>query len=204
MGAARVALGIVCDDVAANRRVPPVEAPWRNSEPFLSGTRISAIVVTHSRWGTSFDDVRSADGAVLGHVRTLRLLTDAEASFVAENGWEALIETVGSVDALLDVTRDDTVASQGPRGNAPVFLTKLHAEHPPLWVTFTGSEFRSVTGLESDEYMDDADHHEVWSVDSFVARYPWVADFVRRARPGHRPVHRRLRCFPAVGRRRGL
>ncbi|RGE19188.1 suppressor of fused domain protein [Leucobacter sp. wl10] len=183
-GAARIALEIVCDDMASNRRVPPVGTPWRNGEPFLSGTRISAIMVTPSRWGPSFDEVRSVDGELLGHVRTLRLLTDAEAAFASANGWETLVEEAGSVDALLDVTRDDAVAGGGAAGNAPVFLSKLHAEHPPRWVTFTGTDLQSVTGLESDEYMDDAANHEVWSVETFVARFPWVAGFVREARPG--------------------
>lgn len=183
-GAARIALGIVCDDIATNRRVPPVGAPWRNSEPFLTGTRISAIMVSPSRWGASFDEVRSAEGALVGHVRTLRMLTDAEASFVAAQGWEALVAAAGSVDALLDVTREDAVAAPGLKGNAPVFLSKLHAEHPPRWITFTGRDLQSVTGLESEAYMNDSANHEVWSVDSFVARFPWVADFVREARPG--------------------
>lgn len=183
-GAARVALGIVCDDMAANRRVPPVGAPWRNSEPFLTGTRISAIMTSPSRWGASFDEVRTADGALLGHVRTLRLLTDAEAAFASAQGWDALVAAAGSVDALLDVTRDDTVSAPGLAGNAPVFLSKLHAEHPPRWVTFTGRDLQSVTGLESEAYMNDSANHEVWSVDSFVARFPWVAGFVREAKPG--------------------
>jgi len=189
-GAARVALQIVCDDIAAHRRVPPVETPWRNSEPFLAGTRISAILATSSRWGSDFDDVR-ADGAVVGHVRTLRLLTDAEAAYAAAHGWPALVEAAGSVDALLDVTRDDTVVpgvAAGVPGNAPVLLSKLHADHPPRWVTFTGSELQSVTGLESEAYMDEPTNHEVWSVDSFLARFPWVEGFVRRARPGQTAV----------------
>ena len=183
-GAARIALGIVCDDMHANRRVPPVGAPWRNTEPFLTGTRISAIMVTPSRWGSSFDEVRADDGAVIGHVRTLRLLTDAEAGVVSAQGWEALVAAAGSVDDLLDVTRDDAVSSPGLAGNAPVFLSKLHAEHPPRWITFTGRDLQSVTGLESEAYMNDSANHEVWSVDSFIARFPWVADFVRQARAG--------------------
>lgn len=112
-GAAWIALKIVCDDMAVNRRVPPVDVPWRNGEPFLTGTRISAIVATPSRWGQPFDEVRSAEGALVGHVRTLRLLTDAEAAFVAASGWDALVEVAGSVDGLLDVTRDDVVAGGG-------------------------------------------------------------------------------------------
>ncbi|NDO90289.1 hypothetical protein [Cellulosimicrobium composti] len=104
-GAGLVALRIVCDDVAVNRRTPPLGTPWRNGDPFLTGTRISAIVATGSRWGTELDDVRDADGAVVGHVRTLRLLTDAEAQVVADAGWAGLVESAGSVDALLDVTR---------------------------------------------------------------------------------------------------
>jgi Suppressor of fused protein (SUFU) len=183
-GAARVALGIVCDDMASNRRVPPVGRPWRNTEPFLTGTRISAIMVTPSRWGASFDEVRSAEGETLGHVRTLRLLTDAEAGFASANGWDALVAEAGSADALLDVTRDDAVTGGAVAGNAPVFLSKLHAEHPPRWVTFTGSELQSVTGLESDAYMNDAANIELCSVDTFVARFPWLADFVREAKPG--------------------
>lgn len=183
-GAGLVALRIVCDDIAQNRRVPPLGAPWRNGEPFLNGTAIAAIMATGSRWGESFDVVRSPEGEVVGHVRTLRMLTDAEASHAAAHGWDALTETAGSVDALLDVTRRSVVAGSGLPGNAPAFLSKLHAQHPPRWVTFTGTALQSVTGLESQEYMDDSANHEVWSVDSFVARFPWVAGFVKDAEPG--------------------
>lgn len=183
-GAAQVALKIVCDDIATNRRVPPVGAPWRNPEPFLSGTRISSILATGSRWGAPFDDVRSGD-AVVGHVRTLRLLTDAEAGVVAARGWDALVAEAGSLDALLDVTRADAVAPPiGIARDKPVFLSKLHAEHPPRWVTFTGEHLQSVTGLESPEYMRDNTNHEVWSVESFLARFPWVAGFAQNAVPG--------------------
>lgn len=183
-GAARVALAIVCDDIATNRRVPPVGMPWRNAEPFLKGTRISAILATPSRWGATFDEVRSTDGTLRGHVRTLRLLTDAEAAAATAIGWEALVQEGGAIDAFLDVTRNDVVAGVVVPGNAPVFLTKLHAEHPPRRVTFTGTVLQSVTGLESDAFMDDAANHEVWSVDTFLARFPQVASFARGARPG--------------------
>ncbi|GAA2175616.1 hypothetical protein GCM10009846_26200 [Agrococcus versicolor] len=183
-GAGRVALEIVCDDIATNHRVPPVGAPWRNSEPFLRGTRIAAILATPSRWGASFDEVRSADGELLGHVRTLRLLTIPEATYANANGWDALVEAAGSVDALLDVTRDGAVEAGGIAGNAPVFLSKMHAEHPPRWITFSGQDLQSVVGLESDEYMQDSANIEIRSVDAFVAAYPWVAGFVRSALPG--------------------
>lgn len=183
-GAAWVAMKIVCDDIATNHRLPPVGRPWRNSEPFLRGTGISAIVVTPSRWGAAFDDVRSGEGDLVGHVRTLRLLTDAEAAFVGWNGWEALCQKTGSVDALLDVTRGSAVDGGGVPNNAPVFLSKLHGQHPPRWVTYTGRDLRSVTGLESDQYMNDSSNHEVWSTGSFLARYPWVAGFVQAALPG--------------------
>lgn len=85
-GAALVAMRIVCDDVANIRRVSPVGTPWRNSKPFLSGTEISAILATGSCWGGAFDEVRSEEGEVLGHVRTLRLLTDQEAGYVTAKG----------------------------------------------------------------------------------------------------------------------
>ncbi|MGV8881454.1 MAG: suppressor of fused domain protein [Rhodoglobus sp.] len=183
-GAARVALEIVCDDILKNRRVPPIGAPWRNSEPFLTGTRISALMVTPSRWGAAFDEIRSADGDLLGHVRTLRLLTDAEAGFAAANGWEALVAAAGSIEAVLDVEREDSAEAGGLPGNAPAFVSKLHAKHPSRWVTFTGNSLQSVTGLESDRYMNKSSNHEVWSVDSFLKRFPFVADFVSSAKPG--------------------
>lgn len=184
-GAAVAALEIVCDDIATHRRVPPVGAPWRNTEPFLTGTLITAIMATPSRWGASFDEVRDAEGSLVGHVRTLRLLTDAEAAFAAAHDWNTLVSAAGSIDALLDATRADAVSAPvGIGGNRPVFLSKLHAQHPPRWVTFTGAHLQSVTGLESDAYMEDSANHEVWSVESFLQRFPWVADFAREARPG--------------------
>lgn len=183
-GAARVALAIVCDDIATRRRVPPMGVPWRNDQPFLNGTAISAIMATPSRWGTAFDDVRSPDGTIHGHVRTLRLLTDAEASAAGEVGWDGLVEAGGSIEAFLDVTRTDVVPGGGLPGNAPAFVTKLHAQHPPRWVTYTGTSLESVTGLESDAFMEDPANHEIWSVDTFLKRYPHVSTFVQSARPG--------------------
>ncbi|MDN4506833.1 hypothetical protein [Dietzia maris] len=50
--------------------MPPVEAPWRNDGPFLNGTGISAIMATGSRWGSTFDEVRTEGGTVVGHMRT--------------------------------------------------------------------------------------------------------------------------------------
>lgn len=183
-GAGVIALRIVCDDIAQHRRVPPVGTPWRNTEPFLRGTAISAILATGSRWGTAFDEVRAEDGELVGHVRTLRLLTDAEAGVVAADGYEALHDQAGSEEALLDVTRADAVAPSGVPTNMPVFLSKLHAEHPPRWVTFTGQDLQSVTGLESEEYMADTANHEIWAAGTFAERFPFVADFLRTARAG--------------------
>jgi hypothetical protein len=85
---------------------------------------------------------------------------------------------------LLDATRVDVVPVAGLADGAPAFVSKLHADHVPRWVTFTGSALQSVTGLESSSYLDDAENHEVWSVATFVARFPWVARFVREALPG--------------------
>jgi hypothetical protein len=109
-GAAMVALRIVINEIATHRRVPP---PWRNGTPFLNGTAISALLVTPSRWGASFDDIRNEAGQVVGHVRTLRLLTDGEAAVAGERGWAALVAEVGSVDALLDVERADQFRNSG-------------------------------------------------------------------------------------------
>jgi len=201
-GAALVALRIVCDDVAGRRRPPPLGTPWRNSEPFLSGTAISAIVATGSRWGAELDDVRDATGAVVGHVRTLRLLTDGEAELVAEHGWDVLVERAGSLDDLLDVTRPgvvgpdadaenrapagaaDPARSGPPRDGSVVLLSRLHELHPPRWLTFEDGVFRSVTGHESPEYMADGGNHTFWSREVYLARFPWTADFARTAQDG--------------------
>ena len=301
-GAAVVALRIVCDDIAVNRRVPPVGVPWRNSEPFLKGTGISAIVATDSRWGSPFDEVRNQAG-VVGHVRTLRLLTDEEAGVVASQRWNALLNLIGSVDALLDVTRSGlqpgvpqiqppavpqptvapqtiaptgfqavtttrvpgAAASQGLVGanttplapvtpapqpvvpsptvlqtvpvanppapmpnpqpaqqavsspqtvpvpdpsqlptptptptptsaptpsqqdvlmRTPVILTKFHEQYPPRWLTLSNGMFQSVTGAESPEYMADNSNHVIWSVENYLARFPWTERFIRVARDG--------------------
>lgn len=158
--------------------------PWRNSEAFLRGTHISAILATGSRWGAAFDEVRSEGGEVVGHVRTLRLLTDEEASHVAAQGWESLQAAAGSSDALLDVTRDSAAASPGLPATMPVIASKLHAMNPPHWVTFTGREVTSVTGLESPEYMADSSNHELFAVETFLERFPSVGGFLQSALPG--------------------
>lgn len=192
-GAGLIALRIVCDDVAQHRRTPPVGSPWRNAEPFLRGTGISALVATASRWGSSFDDVRAPDGSILGHVRTLRLLTDAEAALVAERGWTTLVQRAGNESTLLDVTRASVVedgaagptrTSGPPRNRSVVIRTKLHEQHPPRWVTLADGVFQSVTGLESPEYMADNDNHEFVAVETFVRAFPWTAEFVRTAPEG--------------------
>lgn len=110
-GAGVVALRIVCDDIAQNRRTPPMGAPWRNGDPFLNGTQISALLATGSRWGASFDEVHDDAGTLVGYVRTLRLLTDAEAAFVGERGFGALVRAAGSLDNLVDVTRSGFVSA---------------------------------------------------------------------------------------------
>ncbi|GAA3595052.1 hypothetical protein GCM10022198_18610 [Klugiella xanthotipulae] len=66
----------------------------------------------------------------------------------------------------------------------PVFLSKMHAAHPPRWVTVHGDRLESVVGLESEEYMSDSDNHEVWSVEHFISDFPFVKDFLNAASPG--------------------
>ena len=269
-GAAVVALRLVCDEIATNRHVPPVGMPWRNAAPFLSGTSISAIVATGSRWGTQFDDVRNESGELVGHVRTLRLLTDEEANIVVARGWPGLVTIAGSVDAVLDVTRagvsvptyapptptqplmvpDQSPVVQGrPTAQVPqadpaasvlypavlptpapttpqplptpapatpqppaetqptgltkspgahslpsqspervagrtVILTKFHDVYPPRWVSLNGGMFQSVTGAESAEYMADSTNHEMCSEETYLARFPWTAGFLRVAYEG--------------------
>lgn len=109
IGAAFAALDLVCNQIALSARVPPIQAPWRNGGPFLSRTKMTSIVLTASRWGPVFDDVVGASGAVRGHVRTVRLLSDREADVVQDEDWDALVARVGSVDNLLDVKRKGKV-----------------------------------------------------------------------------------------------
>ena len=208
-GAAIVALKIVCDDIAQNRRVPPVATPWRNTEPFLRGTAISAIVATGSRWGAPFDVVQNESG-VAGYVRTLRLLTDYEAYIVSTQGWDALVDAVGSLDGLIDVTRAglqpipqqnaepdpaqlpppvlSELTSVPPQQDAvlraPVILTKFHEQYPPRWLTLSNGVFQSVTGAESPEYMADRNNHLMWTVESYLAKFPWAEPFIRSAQEG--------------------
>lgn len=138
----------------------------------------------------AFDEVREPDATLAGHVRTLRLLTDAEDDYVQARGWDGLVAAAGSVDALLDARGSSAVGNEaagGARtmaGEIPVFLSKLHEAHPPRWVTFAGADLRSVVGLEPPEYMNDFSNHEVISRSEFVHRFPFVADFVNAARPG--------------------
>ena len=191
-GAAMIALQVVCNDIATKRRTPPVGKPWRNTTPFLNRTEITALVATESRWGASFDEVRSTDGTLVGHVRTLRLLTDAEAAVVADQDWDSLVKQVGSVDALLDVTRESTVtvSSAQPATGRPaapaavVVMSKFHEQYPPRWLTLSNGIFQSVTGAESPEYMAERDNHEIISLDVYLARFPWTEPFARSAQEG--------------------
>lgn len=66
----------------------------------------------------------------------------------------------------------------------PVFLSGMHAEHPPRWVSVFEDRVESVVGLESDEYMDDASNHTVWAVSHFIEEFPFVVGFLNVARPG--------------------
>lgn len=180
-GAGMVALQIVCDDIATNHRTPPLELPWQNPEPFLVGTEISAIVATGSRWGTDFDEVHGPDGSLIGRIRTLRLLTDAEASTVSARGWQGLVEQAGAVERLLDVHRASTV-DDAPRPSG-VVVTGLHQEHPPRWLTLDGL-FQSVTGRESEEYMADPANHQIMSLAAYREAFPFTAGFLDAAQPG--------------------
>lgn len=36
----------------------------------------------------------------------------------------------------------------------PVFLSKMHEEHPPRWVSVFEDRLESFVGLETDEYME--------------------------------------------------
>ncbi|MGV0675664.1 3-octaprenyl-4-hydroxybenzoate carboxy-lyase [Mycolicibacterium fortuitum] len=184
VGAALVALRIVCNDIATNRRTPPVEIPWCNSEPILVGTRIFAIAATGSRHGDAFDTIRSDDGAAIGKVLTLRMLTFAESQVLANRGWDGLVEAAGGADKLLDVTRSDAARPALEEVDGPVIVTKLHDRHPPRWITAEeDGMFTSVTGRESQEYMDDAANHEIWTRSSLAAKFPWVHEFLTTAAP---------------------
>lgn len=66
----------------------------------------------------------------------------------------------------------------------PVFLSKMHSQHPPRWVTVRGDRLESVVGLESGEYMAESTNHEVWSIDHFVGDFPFITEFLNVARPG--------------------
>lgn len=183
--AVSVGLELVCDDIVDKGMAPPSGTIWHASEPIIPGTCISAVLLAPSRWGKSFDDVHSNAG-VTGHVRTLRLLTDGEAKLAAAEGWDALVYEVGTIDALVDVTRASAVpgCATGLDGTSPVFVTQLHADYLPRWVTFTGSALQSITGLEPTSYIDDVENHEIWSVDTYLSRFPWIAPFVRDSRAG--------------------
>lgn len=184
VGAALVALRIVCNDIATNRRTPPIETPWCNAEPILVGTRIFAIVATGSRHGDAFDTVRSDSGAPIGKVLTLRMLTFAESQVLAKRGWRGLVEAAGGTDKLLDVTRADAALPTLEEVDGPVIVTKLHDRYPPRWITAKeDGMFTSVTGRESQEYMDDAANHELWARSSLAARFPWVREFLTAAAP---------------------
>ncbi|CPT03682.1 Uncharacterised protein [Mycobacteroides abscessus] len=184
VGAALVALRIVCNDIATNRRTPPVEAPWCNAEPILVGTRVFAIAATGSRHGDTFDTIRSDDGAPIGRVLTLRMLTFAESRILANRGWSGLVEAAGGADNLLDVTRSNAALPTILEVDGPVIVTKLHDRHPPRWITSEeDGMFTSVTGRESQEYMDDAANHEIWTRSSLAVRYPWVREFLTAAAP---------------------
>lgn len=184
VGAALVALRIVCNDIATNRRTPPVEVPWCNAEPFLAGTRIFAIAATASRHGDTFDTIRSNDGTPIGTVLTLRMLTAAETRVLAKRGWNGLLDAADGTDNLLDVTRSDAARPTLEEVDGPVIVSKLHDRHPPRWIT-AGEDnmYTSVTGRESQEYMDDAGNHAIWSRSSLAAKFPWVRDFLTAAAP---------------------
>lgn len=184
VGAALVALRIVCNDIAMNRRTPPVDVPWCNAEPILVDTRIFAIAATASRHGDAFDTIRSDDGRPIGKVLTLRMLTFAESRVLANRGWGGLVEAAGGADNLLDVTRPDAARPTLEEVDGPVIVTKMHAQHPPRWITAEeDGMFASVTGLESQEYMDDVANHEIWTRSTLAARFPWVREFLTAAAP---------------------
>ena len=66
----------------------------------------------------------------------------------------------------------------------PVFLSKMHEEHPPRWVSVFEDRLESFVGLETDEYMEVDDNRAVWSVNHFVKDFSFVTDFLNSAGPG--------------------
>ncbi|MGV0740639.1 hypothetical protein ABQF35_30245 [Mycobacterium syngnathidarum] len=112
------------------------------------------------------------------------MLTCAEAQVLAKRGWSGLLDAAGGADKLLDVTRPDAARPTLEEVDGPVIVTKLHHQHPPRWITAEeDGMFTSVTGRESQEYMDDAANHEIWVRSSLAARFPWVREFLTVAAP---------------------
>lgn len=184
VGAALVALRIVCNDIATNRRTPPVEVPWCNAEPFLAGTRIFAVAATESRHGDAFDTIRGGEGAPIGKVLTLRMLTFAESRVLASRGWHGLVDAAGGADNLLDVTRPDAARPTLEEVDGAIIVTKLHDRYPPRWITaHADGTYTSVTGQESPEYMDAVANHEIWARSELAAKFPWVREFLTTAAP---------------------
>ncbi|KPG26231.1 hypothetical protein [Mycobacteroides immunogenum] len=184
VGAALVTLQIVCDDIATKRRTPPIETPWCNDKPFLNGTRIYAIAATTSRHGAAFDTIRRSDGTPIGKVLTLRMLTAAESRVFAKRGWHGLAEAAGGADNLLDVTRSDAARPTILEVDGPMIVSKLHHQYPPRWITVGENDmYTSVTGRESQEYMDDPTNHEVTTRSAFAAKFPWIHEFLTTAAP---------------------
>lgn len=63
VGAALVALRIVCNDIAVNRRTPPVEVPWCKTRPPLWLTRALAAAAHRQLLTLPRGDAASADAA---------------------------------------------------------------------------------------------------------------------------------------------
>ncbi len=90
----------------------------------------------------------------------------------------AQAESYENGESAAETQVDRMIAAQ-----IPVFLSKLHDRNPPRWVTVRADRLESVTGMESPEYMADNSNHQVWSVDHFIAEFPFVTRFLNEARP---------------------
>ncbi|WP_396910376.1 3-octaprenyl-4-hydroxybenzoate carboxy-lyase [Mycolicibacterium sp.] len=179
-----MALRIVCNDITTNRRKPPVDIPWCNAESFLVGTRIFALAATASRHGDAFDTILSDDDAPIETVLTHRLLTLAELRLLAKRGRDGLVEAGRNRQSARRHPPGRHPAHSREGVDGPVIVTKLHAQHPPRWITAEADgTYTSVTGFESQEYMEDAANHEFWTRSSLAARFPWVGGFLTAATP---------------------
>ncbi|GGA70961.1 hypothetical protein GCM10011490_22020 [Pseudoclavibacter endophyticus] len=159
---------------------------WINDVPFLAGTRIQAIVGVDAQWSGRDQNVHDENGAVVGWVNEVVMLTRNEGKRVAVDGIVPLIEAAAAAPAArFDVLRDDMVEPPAPVPREPCLVTLDALERGVRWMQRDADgRYLAISLTESAEYLADPENFTAIALAEIVVGVPSLRGFAARAQPG--------------------